>query len=501
MGKLKLKSEVKKEFVDTCKKKNLDFKFIDVLHLDEGGGKIWRFKFKCTKGHIGSQILSNFRKKPGCDKCNGLNLSDEEHIKILNDVHNNFYKYDKFVYKGSKSKITIYCPIHKGYFDQQYESHKEGDRCGICAKNKPKTGKQIIELVKLHSNGFVSTVGINKNKLYRGKDKYYIKCNVHSWHKTQKKPIYKITRGVKCGFCNASRYELDAYQALHQLGIKFDIEQQIKYKNTVHYIDIVLEDKNKKKIFIEIDGEQHSSSKHWGNSRGNGRIELLKIKKRDKQKEKYAKLKKIKLYRISYKDNIREKITSLINEGNFKKVLSINKKFPPNLIKTRERIAMEIHKMYNNNEKYDTIVNKLKVIPSYISNVVTGEKFKELFFYLYPDGDNPNLRRKQTKVIKLTEKEKIFLKKKIKKGMLFADIRKEFSIKFRPFSRGQMDSFAKKNNFKTPYFIVMTKNIENRMKELKSKGLNFNEITAELNKDGLSITRPTVQKKLKSLCT
>ena len=60
-------------------------------------------------------------------------------------------------------------------------------------------------------------------------------------------------------------------------------------------------------------------------------------------------------------------------------------------------------------------------------------------------------------------------------------------------------SFTKKKNFKTPYFIVMTKNIENKMKELKSKGLNFNEITAELNKDGLSITRPTVQKKLKSL--
>ena len=64
-----------------------------------------------------------------------------------------------------------------------------------------------------------------------------------------KKTIYKITRGVKCSFCNASRYELDAYQALHQLGIKFDIEQQIKYKNTVHYIDIVLEDKKQKNFY------------------------------------------------------------------------------------------------------------------------------------------------------------------------------------------------------------------------------------------------------------
>ena len=42
-------------------------------------------------------------------------------------------------------------------------------------------------------------------------------------------------------------------------------------------------------------------------------------------KEKYAKLKKIKLYRISYKENIREKITSLINEGNFNKEFFENK--------------------------------------------------------------------------------------------------------------------------------------------------------------------------------
>ena len=62
-----------------------------------------------------------------------------------------------------------------------------------------------------------------------------------------------------------------------------------------------------------------------------------------------------------------------------------------------------------------------------------------------------------------------------------------------------MDRFAKKNKFRSPFFVVITKNIENKMKKLKSKGLNYNEITAELNRDGLSITRPTVQQKLKLL--
>ena len=37
------------------------------------------------------------------------------------------------------------------------------------------------------------------------------------------------------------------------------------------------------------------------------------------------------------------------------------------------------------------------------------------------------------------------------------------------------------------------------MKDLKAKGFNFNEITSALNKDGVKIARPTVQKKLREL--
>ena len=69
-----------------------------------------------------------------------------------------------------------------------------------------------------------------------------------------------------------------------------------------------------------------------------------------------------------------------LNKGNFKRISKIDKKFPPKLIKTREKIAYEIHKMYNAGEKYEKIISKLNIIPSHISNVVTGEKFKELFF-------------------------------------------------------------------------------------------------------------------------
>ena len=497
MGSLRNKIQIKEEFIKTCNEKKLKWKFIEAVHLISGKGKVWKVRFNCSEGHKNLQGIPNFRKKPVCKKCEGLDFTNKEHIERLSKVHNNFYRYENFEYTSSKEMITYFCPVHNGSYKQTYESHLSGSGCGICKLNKPKTGEQIIKLVEQNSNGFVSVVGIDKKRTYKSTVKFKIKCNVHAWHKIQEKPLSKITRSIKCGFCNSSKYELLAYYTLHQLGVSFEIEHQIKYKGSVHYIDIVIEEKNKNLTFIEIDGEQHSSSKHWGNKKGHGKIELLKIKKRDKQKNKYAKSKKINLQRISYKENIKEKIISIINNGNFKKSLKINKKFPPKLIKTRERIAMKIHNMYNRGEKYNKICKKLKVIPSHVANVVTGEKFKELFFYLYPDGLNPNRRSNSSKHIRIKKKEDIFLKKEIKKGKLFADIAKDFRIKFREITRAQFDRYAKKNNFKTPYFKVLTKSHIAIMKELRKKDHTYKYIASVLNKSGLKITRPTVQAKLK----
>ena len=496
MGKLKTKIEVKEEFILACKEKKLKWKFIKAIHLKSGKGKVWQVKFECSKNHQNQQLLSNFRKKAVCLKCLGLNLNREERIEILSKKHDNFYKYDDFEYKGSKGIISIFCPTHNGKFKQRYQDHARGQRCGICFGNISKTGEQIIKLVELHSNGFVSAVEIDKNKKYKEKEKVFVKCNVHNWHKVHTKKISKIRRGVKCSFCNASKYELVAYYTLHQLGVSFEIEHQIKYKGNIHYVDIVLKKSNNHLLFIEIDGEQHTSGKNWEKSKTKRKAVFLKLKKKDKEKDRYAKSKGIELIRINYKENIKEKIISIINKNNIKKTSKSNKKFPFNKIKTSEKIAHEIHKMYNNGESYTKIRSKFNVIDSYISNVVTGEKFKELFFYLYPDGDNPNIRRVRTKNIRLTKEEDKFLKKEVKKGKLFADIRKEFSIKFRPITRGQFDRYAKKNKFKTPYFINLSKKQIIKMKNLRTKGFSYKHIASVLNKDGIKITRPTVKKKL-----
>lgn len=498
MGILKSKNQIKNEFISKCLKKKLKWLFIKTLHISSGRGKIWKIKFKCQKGHINYQSLSNFRKNPTCKKCIGLDLSRDDHIKRLGKVHNYFYKYDRFKYTGSKDLIIIYCPGHKNYFKQTYESHFDGRGCRICAGNFIKSGSQIIKLVDLYSEGFISAVNIDKKKKYKSDQKIQIKCNIHRWHKVQNKNLNKLTKGINCSICSSSKYALTAYHTLHQLGIPYETEYQIKYKNIRLYIDIVLK-KNKELIFIEIDGEQHSGPDHWIKSKKQ-KIKALKlIKIRDRQKDKYAKQNGIKLIRINYKDNIREKIISLVKKYRIKKIFRENNNFPPSLIKTNEKKALEIHKMYNNGDSYRKIRSKFNVIDSYISKIITGDKFKELFFFLYPDGVNSNIRNKSSKHIYLTKEEVRFISTKIHEGVLFADIRKEFTRNYRPISRGQFDRYAKKKKYKTPYFLALTKKQKIKMKDLKKKGFNFNQITQILNKDGLKITRPTVQKKLKEL--
>lgn len=498
MGILKSKNQIKNEFISKCLKKKLKWLFIQTFHISSGRGKIWKIKFKCQKGHINYQSLSNFRKNPTCKKCIGLDLSRDDHIKKLGKVHNYFYKYDRFKYTGSKDLIIIYCPGHKNYFKQTYESHFDGRGCRICAGNFIKSGSQIIKLVDLGSDGFISAVNIDKKKKYKSDEKIRIKCNIHRWHKVQNKNLNKLTRGINCSICSSSNYALTAYHTLHQLGIPYETEHQIKYENIQLYIDIVLK-KNKELIFIEIDGEQHSSTDHWIKSK-NQKIKALKlIKIRDGQKDKYAKQNGIKLIRINYKDNIREKIISLVKKYRIKKKFRVNNNFPPSLIETNEKKAFKIHKMYNNGDSYRKIRSKFNVIDSFISKIITGDKFKELFFFLYPNGVNPNIRNKSTKHIRLIKEEVKFISNKIQDGELFANIRKEFSRKYRPISRGQFYRYAKKKKYKTPFFLNLTKKQKIKIKNLKDKGFNFNEITLILNKDGLKITRPTVQKKLKEL--
>ena len=70
--------------------------------------------------------------KQGCSECNGrINWTWDKFVKEANKFHNNKYQYPRQVFKTTKTKYIIICPIH-GEFEQSIYHHLRGG-CNICA--------------------------------------------------------------------------------------------------------------------------------------------------------------------------------------------------------------------------------------------------------------------------------------------------------------------------------------------------------------------------------
>lgn len=511
MGK-KLNSEIiKKEFYKITKKFKKKWIFQKVIHQKYQiknnklkFGRTWIVYFKCEKSHEGKLSLSNLRKNTGCGECLGIGLDIEKKIEILEGVHEGTYTYEDFRKKGNDQdfrKIPIKCPIH-GIFYKSYSDHKSGKQCGKCfpPKNKSKKGAELIKLVNEYSNGFLSAVNIKKEKIYKSKDTYKVKCNIHEWHPESKKNLKKISRKkITCDFCEKSQYELIAYHTLHQLGLSFEIEQFIKYKDgTYGFIDIVITNRHRKKTFIEIDGEQHSSNSNnlWG---GNKKIKLNKIKANDNKKNNYAKSKNIPLIRINYQDNIKSKIIEIVNNGNFKLNKNINTKFPISKIQDGEQKALKVHKLYMAGVKPKKIKKIMNMIGSQVSKIIHGYRYKSLFLSLYPKNINTNYKGKKIKHLKLNVKEKEYLMKLLKEGSnLYPEIKKLFHKKFKKtIPLNKIKNIAIKEKIKSPFWKNLNEDHIEIMKKMRSDGNSYKNIADFFtNNLKIKISRPTVQKKI-----
>ena len=67
---------------------------------------------------------------------------NEEFIKEVSVIHNNFYSYHKTNYINSKTKVIISCPIH-GDFSQAPYSHKNGSGCPKCGREKCDKNRKV----------------------------------------------------------------------------------------------------------------------------------------------------------------------------------------------------------------------------------------------------------------------------------------------------------------------------------------------------------------------
>lgn len=107
--------------------------------------------------------------------------TQQEFINRANEVHNNYYRYDRVVYKNSTTKVEIYCPSCNDYFLIRPCSHLQGQKCGLCrihrtADSRRRSTKDFIELAnKKHG---VGRYDYSQVEYTSSSEKIKIRCNV-----------------------------------------------------------------------------------------------------------------------------------------------------------------------------------------------------------------------------------------------------------------------------------------------------------------------------------
>jgi hypothetical protein len=286
--------------------------------LVEYEGTKSKVKIKCPEHGIFEQIAGNHLWGRGCNKCSmiivykGNTIKTDDFIKRAKQIHGDKYDYSVFEYIKNDIKSKFICKIH-GTFEQTPASHVNSKGCIKCGliemSKKIKVSKEefIVRANEIHNNKFNYSL-VHFNGVMA---KVEIICPTHGIF-TQ--AVYGHLSGHGCIKCNQSKGE--------QLVSKLLNENFIIYETQHKFIDCINPKTNYKLPFdfylpdynlcIEYDGRQHYISNDFFKHEG-----LDKRQLRDELKNLYCKEKNIQLIRISYKENIFEKLKFLFVDVNF----------------------------------------------------------------------------------------------------------------------------------------------------------------------------------------
>ena len=231
-----------------------------------------------------------------------------EFIKSAKNKHDDKYDYSLVDYISCFKKIKIICKDH-GLFEQRPSNHLYGQNCPECGKiiKSKKLRLDIEEFVDKSKNKHGDKYDYSLVEFKRTNDKVKIICKKHNY--SFESNAANHLAGSGCPKCKLSRGVVKICNILDRNFIKYEIEKTIdgclSDKKYHLKFDLYLIDEN---IYIEYDGEQHFKEVSvWGGEEG-----LKQRIRRDFIKDEFCKNNNIKLLRISYLDNIEEKIKEII---------------------------------------------------------------------------------------------------------------------------------------------------------------------------------------------
>jgi hypothetical protein len=250
--------------------------------------------FTCGKN------LSGFKKR----------ISTTEFLERAANIHKKKYQYDLVDFKGIRSKINIYCEIHKKWFSQMAYAHlKQGQGCPDCGIGNQKIKRRmsieefVLKAKIAHDSKYDYSASLqfdNQNSLVT------IICPKHG---PKNVLVGNHLAGAGCNDCNTSRGEESIKAYLKSLGINFSAQHIFEGLKNVRNLrcDFYIESLN---LVIEFNGRQHYESV---NAFG-GEESFQEVKRRDEIKKNYCLNNNIKFEVITYADNINSKIDEFISK-------------------------------------------------------------------------------------------------------------------------------------------------------------------------------------------
>ena len=276
-----------------------------------------KIKILCLSHGIFEQRPDHHLAGHKCKRCsinnNRFEKAKDLFIERANKKWNNFYDYSKVKYITARKKVVINCPIH-GDFQQSPDAHLKCKclKCSIddnAKKQRHTTEEFIKKSIKIHGNKYDYSLV----EYFGNRKKVKIICKEHGIF--EQTPYNHLSeKGCHC--CHSqSKSEIKIYNFLKENNIKF-IEQK-KFSKCINPItgkklrfDFYL---SKLNICIEYDGKQHYEPiSIWG-----GEKALKENKFRDYIKDEFCKNNGIKLFRISYKENLLNRLNVLFSDVNF----------------------------------------------------------------------------------------------------------------------------------------------------------------------------------------
>jgi hypothetical protein len=282
-----------------------------LVHGDKYDYSLVDYRNNKTKVSIICKEHGIFKQRPdlhlysGCIDCAGIKKKTVgDFIKVSKEVHGDKYDYSLVDYRNNKTKVSIICKEH-GLFEQISKSHLKGNGCSKCSTNYKKDINYFLKkALEIHGNRYLYDRSIYESAL----TKVIINCPIHGdFLQTPNKHI-KLKQG--CPKCRRSKGIDIICNLLDINNISYENEKTIEgclsKNNKLLYFDISIKEKN---ILIEYDGEQHFLPiEKWG-----GQENLNNVKERDHIKDEFCKRNNIKLFRISYFDDIESKINDIIS--------------------------------------------------------------------------------------------------------------------------------------------------------------------------------------------